>query len=67
MSDAQHRLTELEIKLTHQERLLDELNEVVTEQRNVIDRLEKRTVMLEKALFSMQEEPANEAPPHYGR
>ncbi len=63
--DLERRVIELEIKLTHQDRLLDELNEVVIEQRKVIDRLEKRLDVTEKALFELGDEPANEQPPHY--
>ena len=63
--DIEKRVIELEIKLTHQDRLLEELNEVVIEQRASIDKLEKRAEALEKALFALQEDPANERPPHY--
>ncbi|HHH31843.1 MAG TPA: SlyX family protein [Polyangiaceae bacterium] len=63
--DIEKRVIELEIKLTHQDRLLEELNEVVIEQRASIDKLEKRADALEKALFALQEDPANERPPHY--
>lgn len=63
--DVERRVIELEIKLTHQDRLLEELNEVVIEQRATIDKLQKRTDALERALFALQDDPANERPPHY--
>lgn len=63
--DVEQRVIELEIKLTHQDRLLEELNEVVIEQRVHLDKLEKRADALEKALFSIQDDPGNEPPPHY--
>ena len=63
--DIDKRVIELEIKLTHQDRLIDELNEVVIEQRSAIDKLQKRLDVLEKGLFELQQEPANERPPHY--
>ncbi len=63
--DVERRVIELEIKLTHQDRLLEELNEVVIEQRASLDKLHKRTDALEKALFALQDDPGNEPPPHY--
>lgn len=59
------RITELEIKLTHQERLLDTLNEIVIEQRTEIDALKKRLEDYGRVLANLDEEPANEPPPHY--
>lgn len=44
------RIVELEIKVTYQERLLQDLNDVVTEQTRSIDALEKRIASLEARL-----------------
>ena len=44
------RIVELEIKVTYQERLLQDLNDVVTEQTRSIDALEKRIASLEERL-----------------
>jgi len=65
VDDIERRVIELEIKLTHQDRLLEELNEVVIEQRATIDALERRMAMVDKALFELKDDPANERPPHY--
>lgn len=66
MPDRQEqRITELEIKLTHQERLLDTLNEVIIEQRADIDALKKRLDAYGRVLESLGEDAPNEPPPHY--
>jgi len=44
------RMVELEIKVTYQERLLQDLDEVVTAQSRIIDTLEKRVSALESRL-----------------
>ena len=59
------RLTELEIKLTHHERLLETLNQVIIDQQAEIDRLKQHVEHFERVVSGMQEEPANEPPPHY--
>lgn len=64
------RLTELEIRFTHQERTLEELNETVCRQEQVVERLEREVrllrdqmkVMLPSLIMSQEEE---EPPPHY--
>lgn len=58
------RLTDLEIKLTHQDHLLEELNAVVTDQQRQIDFLTKKIEQLEK-LSGDPTAPRNEKPPHY--
>jgi uncharacterized coiled-coil protein SlyX len=62
---AMARLTEVEIKITHQERLVEELNQVVIEQRAEIDEMRKRLARFEKILSNLNEEAVNEPPPHY--
>jgi uncharacterized coiled-coil protein SlyX len=63
------RLTELEIRYTHQASLLEELSCVLYEQQRVIQKLEARVTELERRA---REEPEgglgpvpNEPPPHY--
>ncbi len=65
------RLIEMETKLAYQEKLIKELNDVVCEQQQFIDKLEIKTEKLAK-LFSQNSQmlsgvdaPANEKPPHY--
>jgi SlyX protein len=66
MSDTNDdRITELEIKLMHQERLVETLNEVIIEQRAQMDQLRRRLEGLERKLEDSDEEPTNEPPPHY--
>lgn len=66
MRDVDARLTELEIRYTHQARLLDELDGVVLEQRRVIDRLVQEVTRLRDRLDAASDEaPGDEPPPHY--
>ena len=62
------RLTELEIRYTHQEGLLAELSTVLFEQQRTIARLEARLRELEARVTesgdSMEPVP-NDPPPHY--
>ncbi|HBE71664.1 MAG TPA: hypothetical protein DDW52_26270 [Planctomycetaceae bacterium] len=66
------RIVELEIVLTHQQRLLDELNGVVVQQSLAIQKLERELKAMrdeQKALREhVNEKEANlphEKPPHY--
>ena len=68
MSD--ERLVDIETKLAHQEQLLLELNEVITDQQAQIMRLEERYRVLVERVQSLGEaapggEAAPERPPHY--
>ncbi len=59
------RLTELEIKLTHQEHLLETLNQVIIEQQAELESMRARLARFERTVSNLEEEPANEPPPHY--
>ena len=60
------RIIELEIRYTHQQRLLEELSGVVAEQGRVLDRLTKELLSLRTRVADLApEEPGNEPPPHY--
>jgi SlyX protein len=65
------RLTELEIQAAHIQRLYDHLNEVVTSQATLIDRLTRRLAKLEEQLQNLKVkseppiDPLDEKPPHY--
>jgi SlyX protein len=67
MSD--ERLTNLEIKIAHQEHALEEMSSVIYEQQKTIDKLENLlnglTNRLKDALEDGQEIRGNEKPPHY--
>lgn len=58
------RLQELEIRYMHQQRMLDELNEVVIAQGRAIERLVAELSEL-RALRSDDAEARDERPPHY--
>ena len=63
MSD---RIVDLEIQLMHQQRLLEELNELVYSQQQVIDRLSTEMRQLKEQLPSLNKSDEEETPPpHY--
>ncbi len=60
------RVTELEIRYTHQQRMLEKLSDVVAEQGRTIDRLTKELVALRARVADLgDDKPGNEPPPHY--
>lgn len=63
MSEHDARLTDLEIRYTHQQNLLETLSDLIRDQQRTIDRLVRRVDDLE--LRAAPEEPGNERPPHY--
>jgi len=70
MTDTDSRLTELEIRLTHYEDMIESLNQVVIEQGNDIHVLKVQLKHLNKKLKSAQgsvlaDEKDETPPPHY--
>lgn len=60
------RITELEVRLTYQDRLIADLNEVVIELRSEVERLAAKTRRVEEQLEAgLPDAPANAPPPHY--
>ncbi len=59
------RLVDLEIRYTHLERQLDELNQVVVDQRRAIDGLTKQLAALAARVGELGDTPPSERPPHY--
>jgi len=62
------RLTDLEIRLTHQDSTIDELNNTVFEQWQMIERLNKDVLALKdrlKALTPSDIDDVPYTPPHY--
>lgn len=64
------RLIELETKITHQDRLIEELNKVVSRQEVSLYQLEERVAALIKLIRDLKEKQtdigkADEKPPHY--
>ncbi len=59
--ELQERVTELEIRFTHQAQLLDELNEVVADCNLRIDQLRKENWQLQEVVNSLSP-PLKESP-----
>ena len=53
MEKQEQRIIELEIRLTHQERLIEELNDVILTDNRRIANLEKRLLSWQKLLDSL--------------
>lgn len=69
MTDEQ-RITELEIRFSHQDHFLKQLNEIVVEQQTTIVRLEKEILDLKRSVnseagVSGTRSLADDKPPHY--
>ena len=65
---ADDRLNELEIAIAHQERLAEELSEIVRAQVDRLDRLERSLALLAQRIEETEERPApaaNVPPPHW--
>ncbi len=59
------RLIDLEIRYTHMERQLQEMNDVLFAQQRAIDALQKEALLLRARLGDMGDVVTNERPPHY--
>lgn len=69
MPDLDDRLVNIELKITSQEDIIDDLNKTVYEQQKKIDQLENSLIAIAKQLKVFVEQnsdgPINERPPHY--
>ena len=63
MEQTERRLTDLEIRFTHQEVLIDELSEIIRNQQAQIDYLARAAKQLEARIETTTDEA--EKPPHY--
>ena len=62
------RIVDLEIKIAHAERTIEDLSDVLYKQQVQIQKLEKDLALISKKMQGSQEleiGPANEKPPHY--
>lgn len=63
------RIVDLEMKVTHMEDLMDQLNQIVTSQQMIIERLTKDVTDLKLASMGSANQGdrilSNEVPPHY--
>lgn len=67
MSD-EDRIIDIEIKLAHQENMVESLNQTVYEQGRRIDQLEAMVTKLAEHIRTLRDAgqgPLNEKPPHY--
>lgn len=65
---SEERITNLEIRYSHQDEFLAQLNQIVVEQQKTIERLEKELIDIKRSLNSFPGEDRlmkNEKPPHY--
>lgn len=66
--ESEDRFVDIEIKLAHQEDLVETLNQTVYQQGRRIDQLEAMVAKLADHVRNLQEagqQPLNERPPHY--
>jgi uncharacterized coiled-coil protein SlyX len=61
----EHRLVDLEIRYTHLERQLAELNQVVFDQQKTIGEMARQIAALRARVGDLGEEPPVEKPPHF--
>jgi uncharacterized coiled-coil protein SlyX len=59
------RVVDLEIRYSHMERQLAELNQVVFEQQQTIALLQQQVIAIRSRLSGLGEPMENEKPPHY--
>lgn len=64
---AASRLDALEMRVSHQDQMITDLNDVITQQWKTIDRLTRQIDMLRETMQSMapQREGPEPPPPHY--
>lgn len=63
---SEQRFIDIETKILHQERLLEELHQALYQQQAIIDKLEKKlSQIIEMAQSDLDIRAANEKPPHY--
>lgn len=65
---SEERLTDLEIRLTHQEQTIEDLNKTVFEQWQLITQLTKEMQMLKQRFKTMTQNEIDDTPylpPHY--
>jgi SlyX protein len=67
MADLNNRIEELETRLAHQEKIIGELNDVITAQWRKMETIEFQLRRLGEELQTIDagEGPANQKPPHY--
>lgn len=65
-TETQDRLVNIEMKISHQDLILEDLNQVIYQQQQTIDGLTKKLKLLEEQFRADPNiGPAGEKPPHY--
>jgi SlyX protein len=69
-ADAETRIANLEIRLSHQDRTVEELNETIIRQWHEIDVLKRKLGLLQERMESVERDSSKPAgqeppPPHY--
>ncbi len=59
------RFVDLEIKIAHQEQLLEQLNDVIYQQQKKIDEIEKMVKIMNSKVSNDNINQGDEKPPHY--
>jgi len=69
MSDLENRIMELEIKNSHQEDTIEQLNKIVFDQQTAIDKITRHLEQMQNKIDNIQDnhskEPPEPPPPHY--
>ena len=65
MSEHEERMIDLEMRLMHQEKLLEQLNEIVRDQHAQLEGLARVITHLKEQVLGGPTEDVNEPPPHY--
>jgi SlyX protein len=68
MTDADQRLTELELRLAHHERMAEDLSAVLIEQQKTVDLLRLQVTHLRERIGLLERERTQQddrPPPHY--
>jgi SlyX protein len=61
----EERLTELEIRYTHQQDMIEQLSDLVARQGRLLDALRAEIDRLRRQAEADEPTPPNERPPHY--
>ncbi len=65
-NDNELRIINIEMKMSHQDVMLEELHQVIYRQQIELDLLQKKLTLLQEQLSSDSDiRPAGEKPPHY--
>lgn len=64
-SDTEERISNLEVRVSYQDKMLHDLDEVVQSFSARVQRLERKLADLSDSVSSQEIGPGNDPPPHY--